>query len=82
MNRLILFTSFYFATKAEKVLQPLFAVKLIPTPPQLDACCGLCLLCEAEALTQILETLRAQKISYFGIYTYEGVHAPCERVRL
>lgn len=46
MENLIVFTNYYFAYKAEKMLQGEgIKLQLIPTPPALHNMCGLCILC-------------------------------------
>lgn len=50
MDILILFTDYYFATKAEEVLQTEgIKVSLIPTPLVLKNTCGLCILIKSES---------------------------------
>lgn len=71
-NRLILFTSYYFATKTERVLlQEGLSIKLIATPPQLSNCCGLCILISEEELDKAKELMEQHKITYTNIYTYD-----------
>lgn len=71
-DTVILFTDYYFGTKAETVLQSQFSVKLIPTPPALHNACGLCLLLERASLALVLAALAKEKISYTGVYEYLG----------
>ncbi|MBS4913324.1 MAG: DUF3343 domain-containing protein [Veillonella sp.] len=50
MDILILFTDYYFATKAEEALQTAgIKVNLIPTPLVLKNTCGLCILIKPES---------------------------------
>ena len=69
-DTVILFTDYYFGTKAEAVLSPRFNVKLIPTPPALHNACGLCLLLERSSLKDACQKLADEKISYSGVYEY------------
>ncbi|MCF0156331.1 MAG: DUF3343 domain-containing protein [Veillonella sp.] len=72
MQYIILFTSYYFADKADKELTaagiPPF---LVATPPEIHDACGLALRIEAGLLEQVLAFLEDHKISRSGIYTYE-----------
>lgn len=83
MDTLILFTSYYFAAKAEKALQVgQVEVQLIPTPPALSSSCGLCLLLARQDLPRAAKLLVANRISHSGLYTYEGSNGVCSRIKL
>ena len=82
MDRIILFTSYYFATKAEKVLEEAaISSRLIATPPALDEACGLCILFEHKDLEKVLDALLFGKISHSGIYEYQGPKAPVKKIK-
>lgn len=90
MELLILFTDYYFATKAEQVLQAKgIKLKLIPTPPILNNTCGLCILIKPgdgaeeirmELKNQILSILKGASISHSGLYSYNRKTHECEKV--
>ncbi len=81
-DTVILFTDYYFGTKAEAVLQSQFPVKLIPTPPALHNACGLCLLLERKSLALVLAVLTKAKITYTGVYEYLGPTVAGAKIRL
>ncbi len=77
---IILFTSYYFADKTDKVLtKENIDHKLMATPVELSEICGLCVRIKPVLLIQTLEILKQYKISYSGIYTYEK-GKPCEKI--
>lgn len=81
LNRLILFTSYHFAAKAEKyLLAHDMKIKLMATPPQLTRFCGLCISLSEEDLERAKKLLVEDKITYTSIYTYEGIHKSCEKI--
>lgn len=81
INRLILFTSYYFATKAEKYLKENgVTIKLIATPPQLNDCCGLCILLAEEDIERAKELMVKGKISHSGIFTYSNTKEGCHKL--
>lgn len=83
MDRIALFTSFYFATEAEKAMRKAeISVRLISTPPALESACGLCLLFHSADLETFLEELRSHNISHSGIYTYNGPRGNCQKIQL
>ena len=82
MDRIILFTSYYFATKAEKVLaEAAIPSRLIATPPALDEACGLCVLFKQKDLEKVLDALFRGKVSHSGIYEYQGPKAPVKKIK-
>ena len=83
MNRIALFTSFYFATSAEKAMRKAaIPTRLISTPPALKHACGLCLLFGSEHLADFLAALRENNISHSGIYTYDGPTGKSEKIQI
>jgi len=81
INRLILFTSYYFATKAETYLKGNgIPIKLIATPPQLNDCCGLCILLGEEDVEQAKALMVKGKISHSGIFTYSNTKEECYKL--
>ena len=90
MELLILFTDYYFATKAEQVLQAEgIKLRLIPTPPILNNTCGLCILVKPydgdedvrmEIKKQILQLLKGANISHSGFYRYNRSTQECEKL--
>lgn len=80
-NRLIAFTSYYFATKAEQVLKERgHGIQLIATPPALHNMCGLCIIVMSEELKEIVSLLREEHISHSGVFTYAGPKGHCEKL--
>ena len=83
MENLIVFTNYYFAYKAEKMLQAEgIKLQLIPTPPALHNMCGLCILCAQADLERILELLQAAHITHSGLYTYDRASKKCTKVQI
>ncbi len=83
MDRLILFTSYYFATKSETYLKENGVnIQMIATPPQLSDACGLCLLLAKEDLPRVLELFKEGHISHSGIFTYGGKQGVCEKIKV
>lgn len=82
-DRIIAFTSYYFAQKAEAAFKQYgIEQQLIATPPSLHNMCGLCILFSQNDLKTILEIMKNEKISHSGIFTYKGVHTPCEKIEI
>ena len=80
-NRIILFTSYYFATKAENALmEAKQAIVLVATPESLHYACGLCILCHKDRLAKVLRLLIDRKITWSGIYRYENFSGPYEKL--
>lgn len=90
MELLILFTDYYFATKAEQVLQAEgVKLSLIPTPPILNNTCGLCILIRPydddegiclEIKNKILQILKGANVSHSGFYRYNRSTQECEKL--
>lgn len=82
MDRVILFTSYYFADKADSVLREAgLAHQLIATPPEIHEACGLAVRCESAILHDVLSCLQAHNISRSGVYTYKK-GCPSDRVTI
>ncbi|WP_295787728.1 putative Se/S carrier-like protein [uncultured Veillonella sp.] len=94
LNTLILFTDYYFATKAESLLlEKSIAHSLIPTPLALQNTCGLCILltCSGESetdgtlspsLVEVLELFKKAHISHSGLYAYDKKRQICEKINI
>lgn len=81
MDRIVLFTSYYFAVKAEKVLQEArVPFRLIATPPVLEEACGLCILFHHQHMEQVVDVLVLNKISHSGMYVYRGAKEPVQKI--
>ncbi|WP_288302032.1 DUF3343 domain-containing protein [Veillonella magna] len=81
MDTLIMFTSYYFATKAETLFKEKgLVMKLIPTPPQLHHACGLCILLKRVDLGMALGYMRDNGISHSGVYSYGGSAKDCVKL--
>lgn len=73
MKVIVLFTSYYFADKADKVLmEAVISHQMIATPPALHHCCGLCVLFDKVHLKEVLLILQKEKVSHSGMYEYLG----------
>lgn len=69
---LIVFTSYYFGDKADKVLTELEVPhQLMATPPELDDMCGLSIQIESNIVEQAQTILKEHKISISGLFLYE-----------
>lgn len=69
---LIVFTSYYFGDKADKVLTELEVPhQLMATPPELDDMCGLSIQIEPNIVEQAQTILKTYKISTSGFFLYE-----------
>ncbi len=83
MDRIILFTSYYFAKKAEEVMKESHIEgQLIATPPALHNACGLCIILVASSLYPFLSLLREKGISHSGAYTYSSPFEPSHKVEI
>ncbi len=81
MDRIVLFTSYYFATKAERALKDAgIAIRLIATPPVLHEVCGLCILFHHQDMEKVVEILLLSKISHSGMYEYGGTKVPVKKI--
>ena len=69
---LIVFTSYYFGDKADKVLTELEVPhQLMATPSELDDMCGLSIQIDVNIVEQIQIILKEHKISISGLFLYE-----------
>ncbi|SUP43660.1 DUF3343 domain-containing protein [Veillonella criceti] len=81
MELLIVFTDYYFATKAEKVLKAAdIKLQLIPTPAVLHHACGLCILCAKDDLVRVLAVLKEARVSHSGVYEYDRAAKKCSKL--
>ncbi|WP_277288143.1 DUF3343 domain-containing protein [Veillonella montpellierensis] len=68
---LIMFTSYYFATKTDSILDNRhIRHDLIATPPALHSNCGLCIRIFPLDIEHVIGILEEEKISHSGIYKY------------
>ena len=76
-ERLILFTSYYFATKMESLAQKAgFSVQLIATPATLSHACGMCIVCGEKEIKGLVQLMKEKGISHSGIYQFKGLREP------
>ena len=69
---LVVFTSYYFGDKADKVLTELEVPhQLMATPPELNDRCGLSIQIEPSIVEQVQAILKEHKISMSGLFWYE-----------
>ena len=69
---LIVFTSYYFVDKADKVLIELDVPhQLMATPPELYDMCGLSIEIDPSIVEQVKVILKEHKISTSGLFWYE-----------
>ncbi len=69
---LILFTSYYFGDKTDKLLtQKEVPHQLMATPPELDNRCGLAIEINPSLVGQVKEIMREGLISGSGFFWYE-----------
>ena len=69
---LVVFTSYYFGDKADKVLTELeVPPQLMATPPELNDMCGLSIQIEPSIVEQVQAILKEHKISMSGLFWYE-----------
>lgn len=81
MEILIVFTDYYFATKAEKALKTAtIKLQLIPTPAVLHHACGLCILCAKADLVQVLAVLKDARVTHSGVYEYDRAAKKCTKI--
>ena len=66
---LVVFTSYYFGDKADKVLTELEVPhQLMATPPELNDMCGLSIQIEQSVVEQVQAILKEHKISMSGSF--------------
>lgn len=69
---LVVFTSYYFGDKADKVLTELEVPhQLMATPPELNDMCGLSIQIEQSVVEQVQAIFKEHKISMSGLFLYE-----------
>ena len=69
---LVVFTSYYFGDKADKLLTELEVPhQLMSTPPELNDMCGLSIQIEPSIVEQVQAILKEHKISMSGFFWYE-----------
>lgn len=69
---LVVFTSYYFGDKADKVLTELEVPhQLMATSPELNDMCGLSIQIEPSIVEQVQAILKEHKISMSGFFWYE-----------
>ena len=79
---LILFSSYYFADKADKTLgQYKVPHQLMPVPPELSSACGLSIGIKEEYIEEVLRIFEVEKITPSHMYYYEKGKEPIEYVR-
>ena len=79
---LILFSSYYFADKADKTLgQYKVPHQLMPVPPELSSACGLSIGVQEEYIEEVLRIFEVEKITPSHMYYYEKGKEPTEYVR-
>ena len=76
---LILFSSYYFADKADKTLgQYKVPHQLMPVPPELSSACGLSIGIKEEYIEEVLRIFEVEKITPSHMYCYEKGKEPIE----
>ena len=79
---LVLFSSYYFADKADKMLgQYKVPHQLMPVPPELSSACGLSIGVQEEYIEEVLCIFEVEKITPSHMYYYEKGKEPTEYVR-
>ncbi len=79
---LVLFSSYYFADKADKMLgQYKVPHQLMPVPPELSSACGLSIGVREEHMEEVLRIFTAEKITPSHMYYYEKGKEPIAYVR-
>ena len=78
---LVLFSSYYFADKADKMLgQYKVSHQLMPVPPELSSTCGLSIGINEEYIKEVLHIFEVEKITPSHMYYYEKGKEPIEYV--
>jgi len=79
---LILFSSYYFADKADKMLgQYKVPHQLMPVPPELSSACGLSIGVPKEYIEEVLRIFEVEKITPSHMYYYKKGKEPIEYKR-
>ncbi len=79
---LILFSSYYFADKADKMLGDHgIPHQLMPVPPELSSACGLAIGVEEQYMEHVLKIFEVKKITPSHMYYYEKGKEPIEYKR-
>ena len=79
---LVLFSSYYFADKADKMLgQYKVPHQLMPVPPELSSACGLSIGVQEEYIEEVLRIFEVEKITPSHMYDYEKGKEPVEYKR-
>ena len=79
---LVLFSSYYFADKADKMLgQYKVPHQLMPVPPELSSACGLSIGVQEEYIEEVLRIFEVEKITPSHMYDYEKGKEPIEYKR-
>ena len=79
---LVLFSSYYFADKADKMLgQYKVPHQLMPVPPELSSACGLSIGVQEEYIEEVLRIFEVEKITPSHMYYYEKRKEPIEYKR-
>lgn len=74
---LILFSSYYFADKADKMLgQYKVPHQLMPVPPELSSACGLSIGVQEKHIEEVLRIFEVEKITPSHMYYYEKGKEP------
>lgn len=69
---LVVFTSYYFGDKADKILTELSVPhQLMATPSELNDMCGLSIQIDLNTVEQVQTILKEHKISTSGLFWYE-----------
>ena len=69
---LVVFTSYYFGDKADKILTELSVPhQLMATPPELNDMCGLSIQIEPSIIEPVQAIFKEYKISMSGLFWYE-----------
>ena len=79
---LVLFSSYYFADKADKMLgQYKVPHQLMPVPPELSSACGISIGVQKEYIEEVLRIFEVEKITPSHMYDYEKGKEPIEYKR-
>lgn len=79
---LVLFSSYYFADRAHKMLGDHGVPhQLMPVPPELSSACGLAIGVEEQYMEHVLKIFEVKKITPSHMYDYEKGKEPIEYKR-